>query len=112
MIGVLSRDSECFLVKEFFELFKVSWEFWRDHGCYEAIVSFGVEPPRRGTVLTIFYGSRETAFDKALGLRTSVRGRGEVARWKGERLPLYGACLTFETGKPILRLDEDQEVAS
>jgi hypothetical protein len=95
VIGVLAKEQEREVVREFFELFKTPWEFVQPNGRYDVVIStVGVDPGCRAKLLLI-YGSepllpRESSLIKA-------RRKGASLSYKGNRIPIYGHCLAFES---------------
>ena len=45
MIGVIANPSDEGIVREFFELFKTPWEFFRDAGQYDVVLCAGASRP-------------------------------------------------------------------
>ena len=39
MIGVIAKQNEMKIIKEFFELFKTPWEYYQDHHCYDTVLT-------------------------------------------------------------------------
>lgn len=91
MIGVLAEDGEENVIREFFELFKTPWEFFRDGRNYPVLLSTRGDSTPSNARLFILYSSGQTVFDTEN--RISVRPTSEnraVCRWGEKTLPLYG----------------------
>lgn len=110
MIGVIAGRAEQDVVREFFELFKTPWEFYRRHRQYDVLICTG-EAPFDGTAkLVIVYAGRRTQFDDAQRVATSFqRKRTCVLRCQGDRLPIYGDTVTFVDCETCLLTDEDSQ---
>lgn len=95
MIGVVTRSEDRDVVREFFELFKTPWEFCRPDGRYEVLIDNGAASNDHLAKLVLVYGSQTTLFDHE---RKTLPGppRGNVTlSHDGDRIPVYGRCLTF-----------------
>ncbi len=116
MIGVVADPGEHVAVREFFELFKTPWEFYREGRDYEVLLCSG-EPGDSGGAagLTLIYSGAELAYDDRAGLAASGPARaGETLRYRGAEVPVYGRSLRFcapgelpgGSGEPIVRVQE------
>jgi len=113
MIGVVARGEEYGIIREFFELFKTPWEFWRSDGRYEVLIHADGTFDHRSAKVVIVYGSRATAFDHETSLRTLRHNT--MLSWNGERIPVYGCCVTVPSDGRSSRLvleDSGEAVAS
>jgi hypothetical protein len=110
MIGVLAKDRERAVVREFFELFKTPWEFFRPSGMYDVVISTTRTDPACRAALLLVYGSEpmqphESSLVKA-------RRKGVSLAYKGKRIPIYGYCLTFESREMELPMHEESGSAA
>src|SRR4051794_4761570 len=65
LIGVVARPEDHAVVREFFELFKAPWEFYRAGTDSEVVLQAdGVSLPSSAR-LVIVYGGSSTAFDES-----------------------------------------------
>src|SRR5207253_565651 len=98
MIGVIANPSEHAVVREFFELFKTPWEFYRSDGHYEVLLCDGEGYlPEDNAKLIIIYASQKVLFDAQESLRIDANGRNiSLLSYKELRIPLYGQTLTFQ----------------
>ncbi len=94
MIGIVCFDNEKSLVKEFFELFKIHWEFYRQNTKYEVVLSTGVETEIVPPDLLLVYSSKTLKADTSSGVEGNRQNTGSVEYGKNT-LPLYGGMLTY-----------------
>jgi hypothetical protein len=95
MIGVIAHATDHAVVREFFELFKTPWEFYRQHRHYDVVLSAIEGTP----------GDVDAPLVVGYSAGTSVRASASGARmlsYKGRRLPIYGPSRTFERGADCL----------
>lgn len=113
MIAVLADEGEYPAAREFFELFKTPWEFYRgDSSCSVLLCTANCVPDNSAKVVFV-YGSRENGFDRAAGIRIGSRHSGAMLARGNDRIPVYGNCLTFETaGRSILTLESSPATAA
>jgi hypothetical protein len=111
MIAVVARDEEHGVVREFFELFKTPWEFRRANGCYEVAIHADAAFEHQPAKLVIVYGSQVTPFDHGAKNLPGPERHNPTLSWDGDRIPLYGCCVTFPSdGKsPRLVLEDTGE---
>lgn len=103
MIGVVSNPGEEGLVREFFELFKTPWEFYRPNEQYDVVLLAREDATAQGVTagLIVVYAGKETRFDREKKIKVASCRSGGMASYKGSRFPIYGDVVTF--------LDEDQD---
>ena len=114
MIGVVASIEQRDIVREFFELFKTPWEFWRRRGRYDVVIHADGELEETPARLVIVYGGQMTACDHRTGSLPGQPRRRATLSWTGERIPIYGSCVTFQddgrspglvledTGEPVV----------
>lgn len=107
MIGVAAHPVEHVVVKEFFELFKTPWEFYRSDGQYDVVICTRGVPPRSQARLTLVYGCEPTEADLRSGVPVKTQRRNRMLVFRGRRIPIYGGCLTFQADFPYLPKDEE-----
>ena len=106
MIGVIADPSEHDVVREFFELFKTPWEFYRSDRRYEVLLSAGDEQVDGAAKVVLFYAGRKIRFDDEQKIQTGPQRRGIcILKYRGNRIPIYGDTVRFPE-KGILT-DED-----
>lgn len=109
MIGVIANPAEHSAVREFFELFKTPWEFFRTGGTYEVVICSDASRLDSSAKLILIYGGREYPLDAERGVSGHAPIPKAVILFKGSRLPLYGDCVKFETdGLPLLSEEHTQ----
>ena len=101
VIGVACNQGERELVREFFELFKTPWEFYRPVCTYPVVVSTAPRLTGVRTNLLVIYSSGlngGAAKDPADTQETYLEYRDVV-------FPVYGKVCTFDSGGvPLVRL--------
>src|SRR3712207_3468571 len=83
MIGVLAPEKQHAAVREFFQLFKTQWDFYRaDLGCDVLICATGEMPQNSATLVVVYHAneSRESA----------------VLRYGSDDLPIYRGCRFYD----------------
>ena len=98
MIGVIANAVEHDVVREFFELFKTPWEFYRSTRRYDVVLCSGaasVGAPNAD--LVILYAGGAIPFDTDAKIPIDCQQSNAMLSYRGQRLPLYGESLTFRT---------------
>ena len=90
MIGVAVQASERVIAAEFFELFKTPWEFCRDGGQYDVVLSTSENYVCDAPQLLLILSGEPTSFDMDHKVRVNSRRGGFVVSDEGKRLPIYG----------------------
>src|SRR5215469_13227141 len=104
MIGVIANPAEHAVVREFFELFKTPWEFYRNDRQYDVVLCNG-EGEFNGTAkLFLLYAGNKTHFDEGQKIQPGLQSqKGRVFSHQRRRIPIYGDVVTFVThGTTIL----------
>jgi hypothetical protein len=111
MVGVVPREEERAAVREFFELFKTPWEFWRPGGRYEVVVRADDGCEHGSARAVVVYGGRATRFDEKARCLPGPGRVNATLNWNGEQIPVHGSCVTFPQGggSPRLRLADGKE---
>jgi hypothetical protein len=106
MIGVIADSAEREVVREFFELFKTPWEFYRRGRQYEALLCAGDGEFERETAkVVVIYAARKTAFDGRVEAGCQ-RSDACILSYQGDRIPLYGHSITFPEAVNSVLADE------
>lgn len=114
MIGLIADSSEHGVVREFFELFKTPWEFFREGRHYPVVLCAGeLGAARPDASLILLYSGRRLPQDAGL-LVEAIPSRDGAATLAYEdfRIPVYGRCLRFQSQEasegaaPVLPLPE------
>jgi hypothetical protein len=112
MIGVVAHPEEHGLVREFFELFKTPWEFYRSEEQYEVVLLARKDVGAEGVSanLVIVYAGQKVLFDEEEKTEiTSHRNHG-ILSYNGGRLPIYRTNITFlSKGVSFLKDEETQQ---
>lgn len=113
MIGVLADDAEHSVVSEFFELFKTPWEFYRSDSKYDVLICSGPQFQDSSAKLVLVYGGEQRTFDREKGIDILSKRSNTILSYKGDRIPVYGNCLTFKgEGIHVLVDERTQEPAA
>lgn len=95
MIGVIANPSDYAVVREFFELFKTPWEFYRGDRYYDVLLCAGEgELHDSDAGMIVIYASRRVSLDIDTHIKSSG-SRACLLSWKGTSIPIYGKCVTF-----------------
>ena len=97
MIGVIASEAEHPVIAEFFELFKTPWEFHRPGAHYDILICSNSMVPENNARLLFLYGAQRQAFEESRSIRTSSASRHDFLSFRGERMPIYGSCLLFNS---------------
>ena len=113
MIGVVSNETERPAVVEFFELFKTPWEFYRAGAHYDVLLCSNSPVPENNARLLFLYGAQRQAFEESRSIRTSSASRQDFLSFRGERIPIYGSCLLFNSpGSEVLIHERTKSAAA
>jgi len=114
MIGVIADPAEQDVVREFFELFKTPWEFYRREARYEVLLCAGDHEFEGNAKISLLYAGRKTRFDHEQKMHAgSERKSSCLVSYRGDRIPIYGAAVTFsQTGMALLSDECSQECAA
>lgn len=94
MIGVIANLTEHGDIREFFELFKTPWEFYRSDSRYEVLLCAGdAQFCRTAARLVIIYAGSKTLFDAEEEIES--QRRSTILSYKGSRIPIYEGSITF-----------------
>src|SRR6266571_4047294 len=114
MIGVIAEPADHNVVREFFELFKTPWEFYRGDGEYDVLLCARDARFDATAKLVLFYAGRRMHFDDQQKIQTNQQPRHAcVLSYQGTRIPIYGDTITFATqGNGLLTDESSQECAA
>ena len=107
MIGVLANDAEHSVVSEFFELFKTPWEFYRSDVQYDVLICSDTRLRNSSAKLVLVYAAEQRTFDRENDIAILSQRSNTVLSYKGDRIPVYGNCLTFRGSGIHTLVDED-----
>jgi hypothetical protein len=109
VIGVLAKESEYPEVREFFELFKTPWEFYKSEHEYDVVLCTCRKKIETSARLLIVYG----ADDDEVSTSPAENSWIAVRTYKAERIPLYDACSAIPgSGVALLRFEESGKCAA
>lgn len=110
MIGVIADCAERDVVREFFELFKTPWEFYRGDRHYEILLCSGNGESGANAKVRLIYAGRRLRLDDEQKIPTgSERKRGCILLYRGNRIPIYGDTVTFPPSEGSFLRDEDSQ---
>jgi len=110
MIGVIVDPAEQDVVREFFELFKTPWEFYRNDQRYEVVLCTGADQANGPAKLLLLYAGRKTQFDDENNVQTEyARSDNKILSYRGDQFPIYGDIITFLEKDSQLLVDETQK---
>jgi len=96
MIGVIADPTDHDVVREFFELFKTPWEFYRGARHYDVLLCAGDGQVNATAKLLVVYAGRKTRFDDRQKIQTGrERTQACIVSYLGNRIPIYGNTITF-----------------
>jgi hypothetical protein len=112
MIGVLANQADVPIVREFFELFKTPWEFYRDGRGYDLLLCCDDNSCEIPTApLVIIYTQPECPSEDALsGGRNPAADGVRLLSYHGAPLPIYRGSVTFNdvVDSPLRDLESQQ----
>ena len=107
MIGVISKVREEGTVKEFFELFKTPWEFYKENNTYDAVLITCDPQFEVAAKLLVIYGSEENSFDRRNKLKPVKVRNTSTLRYRDLTFPIYGNVSAFRSNvRAVLRTTE------
>lgn len=113
MIGIICRNDERNIAREFFELFKTPWEFYDSKHAYDVIVSAQDEIPKSNTRLILLYSSKTTQVDVDYSIKVSSSSCNHVVNSNNEQLPIYRNLVNLHGDYlPLLHTVPDSKVAA
>jgi hypothetical protein len=97
MIGVVSNSLEESVVREFFELFKTPWEFYKENRKYDVILCDGpCTFDENAAKLILIYSGRKLPVDDARGMQVLARGNdARTVPYREFQIPIYGDQVSF-----------------
>ena len=95
MIGVIADPAEHAVVREFFELFKTPWEFYRKEGHYDALLCSAEEQFDGTAKLVVIYSSQGEQLEAGQNVQTFRNRQRRILLYQAERIPIYGDTIAF-----------------
>jgi hypothetical protein len=104
MIGVSANPTEHAVVREFFELFKTPWEFYRSDRRYDVLLCSGNgEIPEGETKLILIYSGLRMPVDAEQEIEIASQERNAcILSYGSTGIPIYGESITFRKGSDML----------
>jgi hypothetical protein len=102
MIAVVASAVEHPIIREFFELFKTPWEFYRHGVDYDVMLCSGVQLVESSAKLVVVFNRQRDSVNEGSDLLKSRPGTRTLVSSSGDRIPIYGGCVTFKGGTPLL----------
>ena len=100
------QPAERDVAREFFELCKTPWEFFRDSGDYEVVICTAEPVRSAGTRLVLIFNGANTRFDSDRGFAVSSRPGGGFLLHAGRPIPVYREAATFPASPTALVQEE------
>src|ERR1700757_491900 len=108
MIGVIVDSVEQNVVREFFELFKTPWEFFREDRDYDVLLCAGDYQVSTSANLVIVYAGRKIESDAARHFATGNHRKPScVLAFEDRAFPVYGESISFVGREASLLSDAD-----
>src|SRR5882762_5199888 len=107
MIGVIADPKEHDVVREFFELFKTPWEFYRKGEHYDALVCTGDGKFDRVAKVVVHYSGRGIQLDVEKNVKSLPQRKNCILSYQTDRIPIYGDSLTFPEKETAFLTEED-----
>src|SRR5947208_7809034 len=113
MIGVVANETERPAVVEFFELFKTPWECYRAGAHYDILLCSNSPVPENNATLLLIYGAQRQTFELHRCIKTRSTAERNSVCFRGERMPIYGSCLLFNSpGNEVLIHERTKSAAA
>jgi len=116
MIGLIAKPEDQDVAREFFELFKTPWEFYRPEERYDVVLCVSEELlslSDTAAKLIVVYTGQEHRFDREEKIEIGAHRKGGTLLYKGERFPIYGGILTFlDDQKDLLEEEQSRQSAA
>lgn len=112
MIGIIAEKTETAAAKEFFQLFKTPWEFYKTDKYYDVVLLTRDTTRKLNSRFIIIYGADKKRLDSEYGIVLGPKTRNVILEYNGIRFPIYKDTSIFETrGEPLVRVDETSQMA-
>ncbi len=113
MIGIICRDDERNIAREFFELFKTPWEFYDSKHVYDVVVSTQEGISESNARLMLLYSSKTNQVDVDCSIKVESSSCTHVIDSNNEQLPIYGDMVNlYGDYLPLLHTVPDSKVAA
>lgn len=96
MLGVIADPTDEDVVREFFELFKVPWEFYSADRQYDVVLcAADRDPAGISGKLILVYAGREVTFDAGYKTPIDLTAAHRNLSFAGVTVPIYGKAVNF-----------------
>ena len=96
MIGVIADTAEHDVVREFFELFKTPWEFFREDRKYDVLLCAGNHPFSTSARLVVVYAGEKIELDETRHTAIGNQRKAPcVLDYEKKAIPVYGESTSF-----------------
>jgi hypothetical protein len=96
MIGIICHEPQRPFVKEFFELFKTPWEFFRATGAYDVVLITASTPVIPDARLVVAFGACRYPWDVDCVVEMPAEGRSIRVDHGEHQFPVYGRAARLE----------------
>jgi peptidoglycan/xylan/chitin deacetylase (PgdA/CDA1 family) len=112
LIGVVADPAQHDVVREFFELFKTPWEFYKSGRTYDVVLCAGDWQIDEAAGVVLLYAGTATQFDgQQYCLNEATQCQPRLIRYREYRIPIYGDCLTFPAAENSMLTDLDSQAS-
>jgi hypothetical protein len=112
MIGVISKDYQKPIVEEFFQLFKVPWEFYDGGKTYDVIITTNTEVSTPAAQLVIISGPEKTPGGRNHAEQNRSQSRPVLLEHLHYQFPVYRDLSLFESSsKAFIKIKDRDEKA-
>jgi hypothetical protein len=99
MIGVIAKPEDEAVVREFFELFKTPWDFFKPGQEYDVVLCAGEKVDNQaseGASLVIVFAGEKIGLDERLHFETArLSEQHPYTKYRSYQIPLYGKTIAF-----------------
>ncbi len=96
MIGIIADFGTAHIVKEFFELFKTPWEFYKPGRAYEVLICSGGDRGNLDAGLTVLYGEERNRAGSPSDIDLGLKREPVELVWRDIAFPVYTRVSTLE----------------
>ena len=108
MIGVISKSRQHPIVEEFFQLFKVPWEFYKHGQNYDIVIATDDTIALPSGKLVVIFSPETTTFDKNR-TNTYLHTGGVILEHKNLQFPVYTNLATFQSENSFMKTKDRKE---
>ena len=113
MIGVIATDSEKVIVREFFELFKTPWEYYKETSDYDVVISSHDTYTEVNARLLVLYNSKKIRFDYENELETRLQTSVTILEYRNKHFPIYCRLQTYNSsGDSLIKVIANSSAAA